>query len=324
MNLFSKIMTLAAGMLICVPSATSAAPGAASQRRGLVDLSVACVRTAPAHASELSTQALCGTPLLIDSVAGEWLRVTLPDGYTGYINSSSVTELDSASFEAWRNAPRIIVTAPGTTIAVSDTLSPGSPRRVVADLVAGCIVVGERQPGSGYVNVTFPDGRSGYLPSSAVAPLREWARRSVYPQLILDTAYGMTGTPYLWGGTSSKGPDCSGLVKCAWMACGVIVPRDASQQALVGTEVDLDDPGQWQPADLLFFTNEAGRVVHVAIYDRDGGFVHSSGRVKHGHISPSHPDFDNRLPAIVRRFVGCENTPGIVRLLSHPWYFDQK
>lgn len=313
-----RIAFLMAAALGALPVISQTTPSAAGQRRGLVDISVACVRTAPAHSSELATQALMGTPLIIEENSGEWRKVTLPDGYEGFVNSSSITELTPEEFDRWRSSRRLIITADGATTAVADTLASGA-RNIVSDLVGGCIIeAGSR--GDRWQEITLPDGRRGFIPADAAEDLIEVSKQGFSTEKVLSTAYAMTGTPYLWGGTSAKALDCSGLVKCGWLRCGIVVPRDASQQAVVGLEVDADAPENWEPADLLFFTNRAGRVVHVAIYDGDGYFIHSSGRVRRSHIDPGHPDYDGRSPVIVRRFAGAENATDIVPIYKHPWY----
>lgn len=307
--------------VVAISSATAAsrtALGDSSERWGLVDISVACIRTAPAHSSELATQALCGTPLRVDADSGEWRKVTLPDGYEGFVNSSSIVELTPEQFSAWRKSQRLIVTAPGQITVVADTLAEGA-RNAVSDLIGGCIVEALGR-GDSWQEIAMPNGRRGFIPADASDNLLAVSHRGFSAEKVLSTAYAMTGTPYLWGGTSAKSPDCSGLVKCCWLACGIIVPRDASQQALVGNEVDPDDSASWQLADLLFFTNAAGRVTHVAIYDTDGIFVHSSGRVRRSHVDPDHKDYDGRSPVIVRRYADAVGQPGIISVHNHPWY----
>ncbi|MDQ3534734.1 MAG: C40 family peptidase [Bacteroidota bacterium] len=93
-----------------------------------------------------------------------------------------------------------------------------------------------------------------------------------------ETALKFLNTPYLWGGKTPFGIDCSGFTQIVFKICGYKLPRDAYQQALVGTIVsDLEDAA---PGDLAFFTNTKGRVFHVGIILDDKKIIHSSGKVK--------------------------------------------
>ena len=132
----------------------------------------------------------------------------------------------------------------------------------------------------------------------------------------------MMGSPYFWGGTSVKNLDCSGLSKVSYLANGIILRRDASQQALTGTRLSARDWRNYKPGDLLFFGNKkTGKVTHVAIYDRDGYYVHSSGLVRRNSVDPFSPDYlrDDFLHAV--RIHGNEGTDGITYVRDHPWYF---
>lgn len=290
----------------------------------LTTLSVASHRTAPKHSAEMATQSLMGTPLRILQKSKEWWRVATPDGYIAYVPASSVSEKTPEEMAAWRNGCRFIVNRPGETKAYRKADST-SPRETVTDLVGGCIVTavgGAPNIKNGRLHIELPDGRTCYADASAFTPLEEWASQAFDAAKILDTAYGMEGLPYLWGGTSPKAIDCSGLSKTAYFANGLIIMRDASQQALTGERIDASKWRTCQAGDLLFFGNaNTKKVTHVGIYDHGGMYVHSSGRVKRNSLDPDSSDYLPTPFLHAVRIQGSEETPGITRVRNHPWYF---
>jgi hypothetical protein len=150
-----------------------------------------------------------------------------------------------------------------------------------------------------YSEVMLPDGRKGFVHHQQCMPYDDW-RNSRQPNSdnIIRAARKLMGIPYLWGGTSFKGVDCSGFTKTVYFINGLVLPRDASQQALLGDIVDT--AGNWkhvQPGDLLFFGNrerdgKPEQIVHVGIWIGGGEFIHASGKVQIGSLCPSAYNYD--------------------------------
>lgn len=286
-----------------------------------IRIPVACIREEPRHGSEMSSQAIMGTPMMIlEDDLGEWVKLKGPDGYEGYMNISSIVRLNQDEMEQWRQSPRLTVTAMPQTIMWADTTSFG-PRDVVSDLQNGSIVAGELSKGK-FTHVVLPDFREGWVETKSVTPIEQWASQPFDSQKILDRAYSLMGTPYLWGGCSPKSVDCSGLVRVAYYGNGILTLRDARQQIEIGQRIEPEDTASLRPADLLFFSAEPeGRITHVAMYDSDGRYVHSSGRVKTNDMTPEDPDFGPRYYRGASRIDGRIPSEGIWQIIGHPWYF---
>lgn len=286
-------------------------------------ISVACLRTKPGHASEMATQAIMGQPLRVLEVDDDWYRVQTPDGYIAWVTGSSIVPKTDEEMKAWRNADRLVVTAPYQTRVWANEKT-NNVREVVSDLMNGNIIEGKYNARKKRIEVTLPDGRKGWVDTADVTPIEQWAAQNFNPDVILDMAYSMEGTPYLWGGTSAKTLDCSGLAKVSYLANGIILMRDASQQALTGKRIEAKDWPSCEAGDLLFFGNaKTGKVTHVAIYDHDGNYVHSSGRVKRNSVDPQSDSYLTTPFLHAVRINGYEGTRGITYARNHPWYFDQ-
>ena len=288
-----------------------------------VRIPVACIREGKGHATEMSSQAIMGTPMLIlEDDGGEWLKLRGPEGYEGYMNVSSVARKSQAEMEAWRKARRAVQNLMAEVKVWADTTTFSS-HSVVTELVNGSIV--EADPSTGnFTHITLPDGRDGYIVTSAILPSEQWATQPYDADAIIDRCYWLRGTPYLWGACSTKSVDCSGLVRVALYANGILTLRDARQQIEIGGRIEPEDTDSLQRGDLLFFsTTPDGRISHVALYDHDKKYIHSSGLVKTNHMTPDDPDFGPRYYRGASRIKGYEGTEGIWQIINHPWYFNQ-
>lgn len=256
-----RLIMLAA--LICSAAAFLGAEEA------LARLSVVSMRSEPRHGAEQISQALMGTPVRVLEHGREWSRVSTPEGYEGWIINHSLAFKTDEEMARWRRSPRVIVTAP---YELHD-------RDGRTDLVSGDVM-----EAVGTDSLRLPDGRMIFRPEGAVEPLESVCGAEFCPEELPDWAAKYMGVPYLWGGLSSKGMDCSGLVRMAYMAQGRILPRDAWQQALEGVEVS---PDSLKPGDLIFFGNK--RITHVGIYAGGGEYVHSSQMVRRNSLDPASP-----------------------------------
>jgi len=294
------------------------------QHSGIVNLSVCNIRSAPKHSAELATQALLGTPLKVWKKQDGFFLVQTPDGYLGWLDAGGFVLISDAGMHDWTASDRVIITA-GFGF-VLDSSTAGSSK--VSDLVAGDILKKTGQSGS-YTAVAFPDGRTGFVASSSLLPFREWLEtRSFDAAHILATAHEMMGRPYLWGGTSGKGMDCSGFTQTVYFLNGILLQRDANQQALTGGELAADTTFQnLLPGDLLFFGRPASgdlpeKIWHVAIYEGSGKIIHASERVKVESLRRGDAAFnEERLNTYVRasRILSSAGANGIMAVKELPF-----
>ena len=123
------------------------------------------------------------------------------------------------------------------------------------------------------------NGISVEVQSGCISPIKSFSRSAV-----IETAFGFLGVPYLWGGNTTFGFDCSGLVQTVFRLCGYAMPRDAKDQQKIGISVSLDKA---QPGDLVFFhSGNPEKITHVGILISEDIVLHASGFVKQNQLRP--------------------------------------
>ncbi len=218
------------------------------------------------------TQLLAGEPVAVLEERGDWLRVVAPwqpsdldpRGYPGWVPRAHVAQ---AAVPARREA---VVTVEAVRLE-PDPESPGND--LPAELTYATILpvlaeTGEAEQAdgsangehSGRVRVGLPGGGSGWVDARACVVRPTGAGKPVDAEAVLAQARRFVGLPYLWGGMSAFGLDCSGLVHIAFRALGRIVPRDAHDQAEAAGRIPV---GEARPGDLYFFARPEKSIHHV-------------------------------------------------------------
>jgi SH3-like domain-containing protein len=283
---------------------------------GLATLSVSNMRALPDDATELVSQALMGTPVKILDYRNKFYRVQTPDHYIGWMDASGLQVFTQEEIEQWKSSKRVLY----NTLNGFVYDAARKKAAVVSDLVLGDLMEVESTV-RGFYKIRIPDGRTGFVRKSECVSYEDWSQSEPNAQKILEVAGQQMGSPYLWGGASGKASDCSGFVKLAFYAQGIILARDASQQARYGELIDFKKVENLQAGDLLFFGSSAQRIVHVGIYIDHGNFIHASGRVHISSIDPADQKYiAARNTVSARRILNSLNTEGIVRVKDHPWY----
>lgn len=259
-----------------------------NQPWAVVDVSVCNIRSQPKHSGELATQELMGTTLrVLSRINADWYYVQTPNNYLGYLDAGAIIRMNNTQIKQWEEKDKLVYLQPTGWIYNA----PDKKSDIVTDVTAGAILVDLKNDKGGFREVALPNGRQGYVHAENLLVVNAGEGRE-----LVNTAKRFLGVPYLWGGTSGKGFDCSGYTKTIYGLHGFLLPRDASQQVHVGELVDTDKT--WKnliPGDLLFFGNyrEDGseRITHVAMYMGNGRIIHAAGRVKVESLNPEHADF---------------------------------
>jgi uncharacterized protein YgiM (DUF1202 family) len=255
-------------------------PALGENNIGIVLIDVGNVRRKPNRHAELLTQVLMGTEIKLLKKSNGYYYIQVPDKYLGWINESSVLATNRVGVNAWSTVPKVIVTEFAGAIREKPEISS----MLISDVVTGCILkINSRK--DGWTSVELANGQRGFIPDASIQDLEEWNKsRMLTSENIEKTAKSLLGVPYIWGGTSVKGMDCSGFVKTVFRLNGMELNRDANQQAEQGSKIISGRNFEnLQKGDLLFFrqtmsSTQPEHITHVGIYLEDKMFIHSVGK----------------------------------------------
>lgn len=286
------------------------------------------LRKAPDYESSLETQTLMGSVLECTGSADRyWTEVNaLAPEYDGcWVNDMTISRMTESDVIKYVGAEKFIVTAEYSHVYESS--SPTSD--VICDLVMGDLVrktytdKGSVFRTLGCAKILLPDGREGYVKLNDVLDFKVWAEgRDLTAKNLEALARKFVGTPYLWGGNTIKGMDCSGLVWLTYYMNGVLLPRNASEMVKCGVDV-----ATWTltPGDLIFFGDkETGEIQHVGLFIGDNHIIHSSQMVRINSINPLDEDYYSRDIICARHIIGhIDDGTGAKSLLKSPLFFKQ-
>ncbi|UCC81784.1 MAG: C40 family peptidase [Gemmatimonadota bacterium] len=228
----------------------------AGTEHALIRAALAPVRAQPDVRAEQVSQELLGAVVRVIERSGDWARVTGEDGYEGWVQEGGLIFCPAEKAEAWWDD------AGGRPAVALDAALADEDARIIARLPWGARVAVADDL------VRLPDGREGRLLEGRLVDWSERAREfPAEAPAVVATGREWLSVPYLWGGRTRWGTDCSGFVQAVYRLHGFLLPRDSYQQAEIGGWVEAG-PGleACRPGDLLFFHgHDSDRVVHVAL-----------------------------------------------------------
>lgn len=230
-------------------------------KNGICQLPIIPLRKAPSETSEMISQVLFGETFEIIESLENWCRITLDqDYYTGWISANMCHPLTDKKYREIQDSE--ITLSSGITI-----LQYGDANQMIL------------APGSRFYN--YIPGKGGEYPfldsTFKVTNYLETVNTGVKIDII-ELARSYSGSPYLWGGKTPFGIDCSGFVQVIFSIIGVQLPRDTKQQVEKGTTIEFIQDSK--PGDLAFFGVPGGKINHVGLISGSGKIIHASGWVK--------------------------------------------
>ncbi|MCD4745911.1 MAG: C40 family peptidase [Bacteroidales bacterium] len=228
---------------------------------GICNLSIVPVRSEPTDKSEMLTQILFGELVVLSEKIKNWIKIRLVyDNYEGWIDEKQFLPISEDTFSSINNIN------PNITLDLVQILTNTSLNKMIP------VVLGSSLPGLENQSFLIENYKYTYEGQVTTDELK-----TISIELV-ENALMYLNAPYLWGGRSPFGIDCSGFTQMSFKICGIKLLRNASQQAEQGEDVSFIDEAE--QGDLVFFDDEEGNIIHVGILLSEKKIIHSSGRVR--------------------------------------------
>ena len=227
---------------------------------GYCNLSIVPCRKDTSDRSEMVTQLLFGEYFEVLEISKNWLRIRSGiDSYEGWIDVKQCQLISKETYQSLKKqTPSYVADIMGVIADETEDISFPITIGSMLHFTQGKEIVIENKKYSYQGNVMAPDGK-------------------VTRSKLVEDAFTFLNSPYLWGGRTPMGIDCSGFTQMVYRLNGVNLKRDASQQVEQGAPLSF--PEEAQAGDLAFFDNEEGNITHVGIVLEKGQIIHASGKV---------------------------------------------
>ena len=228
-------------------------------KAAICTLTTVAVREKPSHKSQMTNQLLFGDPVNILDRQDTWLLIEgLDDKYQGWIDQDQITTVSETFLKTLQHETPVYLTS----------------RYCLADSGKNSVLLssGSRLPAQKNDTLTINNEKWQLRDRFEITSGKQPAEK------LITIARQFLNSPYLWGGRSIFGLDCSGFTQNVYRMAGIQLPRDSGDQATIGKTVDFIHEGQ--PGDLVFFENEEQQIVHVGILLNNNQIIHASGKVR--------------------------------------------